>query len=86
MRGTFLAVQWLKLCASNAGGMGLIPGRGNKIPHGKWPKFFFLKRKKDIKSSAEDFIGGPVVKNSPANTGDKRLIPDLRRPHMQRSN
>ena len=27
-RGTFLAEQWLGLCASMAGGMGLIPGLG----------------------------------------------------------
>ena len=30
--GTSLAVQWLKLCASNIGGTDLIPGQGNKIP------------------------------------------------------
>ena len=28
-----LAVQWLRLHASNAGDMGWIPGRGTKIPH-----------------------------------------------------
>ena len=31
--GTSLAVQWLGLCASTAGGMGSIPGWGTKIPH-----------------------------------------------------
>ena len=31
--GTSLAVQWLRIHASNAGGLGLIPGRGIKIPH-----------------------------------------------------
>ena len=31
--GTSLAVQWLRLCASNAEGAGLIPGQGTKIPH-----------------------------------------------------
>ena len=31
--GTSVAVQWLRLCASTAGGMGSIPGRGTKIPH-----------------------------------------------------
>ena len=25
-------VQWLRLCASTVGGMGLIPGWGTKIP------------------------------------------------------
>ena len=31
--GTSLGVQWLRLHASTAGGVGLIPGRGTKIPH-----------------------------------------------------
>ena len=30
-QGDFLAVQWLRLCVPNAGGMGSIPGRGTKI-------------------------------------------------------
>ena len=30
---TSLAVQWLRLRASNTGGMGTIPGQGTKIPH-----------------------------------------------------
>ena len=34
--GTSLAVQWLGLWASTAGDMGLIPGRGTKIPHAAW--------------------------------------------------
>ena len=29
-RGTSLAVQWLGLCASTAGGTGSIPGQGTK--------------------------------------------------------
>ena len=31
--GTSPAVQWLRLCASSAGDVGLIPGRGTNIPH-----------------------------------------------------
>ena len=31
--GTAPVVQRLRLCASNAGGMGLIPGQGTEIPH-----------------------------------------------------
>ena len=31
--GTSLAVQWLRLHASDAGGAGSIPGQGTKIPH-----------------------------------------------------
>ena len=32
-RGTFLAVHWLRLCASTAWVLGLIPGGGIKMPH-----------------------------------------------------
>ena len=32
-RGSSLAVQWLGLRASTAGGTGSIPGQGTKIPH-----------------------------------------------------
>ena len=32
-KGTSLVVQWLRLCVSNARGVGLIPGQGTKIPH-----------------------------------------------------
>ena len=34
--GTSLAVQWLRLQASTAGGTGSIPGRGTYIPHATW--------------------------------------------------
>ena len=46
--GTSLAVQWLRLHASIAGGAGSIPDRGTKIPHAmrcsqkKKKKFFFF--------------------------------------------
>ena len=36
IKGTSLVVQWLRLCASTAGGMGSIPGQGIKILHGLW--------------------------------------------------
>ena len=46
-----LAVQWLELCASTAGGMGLIPGQGTEIlqatQHGQ-------KQKKKKKKSSGD--------------------------------
>ena len=32
-KGTSLAVQWLRICASTAGGTGSVPGWGTKIPH-----------------------------------------------------
>ena len=31
--GNSLAVQWLRLHTSSAGGAGLIPGQGTRIPH-----------------------------------------------------
>ena len=31
--GTSLVVQWLRLCASNARGMGSTPRQGTKIPY-----------------------------------------------------
>ena len=34
----------------------------------------------------QDFPGGAVVKNPPANAGDTGLSPGLRRSHMPRSN
>ena len=44
--GTSLAVQWLRLCISNEGDMGSVPGWGTKIPqavrHGK------KKKKKEL--------------------------------------
>ena len=36
--GASLVVQWLKLYHSNAGGTGLIPSQGTKIPHATWPE------------------------------------------------
>ena len=34
--GNSLAVQWLGLCVSTAGGPGLIPGWGTEIPQAPW--------------------------------------------------
>ena len=31
-------VQWLRLHASNAGGMGSLPSQGTKIPRATWQK------------------------------------------------
>ena len=38
-----------------------------------------------LKISGEDFPGGTVVKNPPANAGDTGLIPGPGRSHMPRS-
>ena len=35
--GTYLTVQWLTLCPSNAWGTGSIPGWETKIPHAAQP-------------------------------------------------
>ena len=35
-KGTFRGVQWSRVCASNAGAAGSIPGQGTKIPHVEW--------------------------------------------------
>ena len=42
--GISLAVQWLRLYTSIAGGMGSVPGQGTKIPHASWcgPKKIFF--------------------------------------------
>ena len=57
-RGTSLVVQLLRLCASTAGGTGLIPGLGAKIPHALWAEHQNIKQKqycdkfnKDLKNS-----------------------------------
>ena len=41
----FLMVQWLRLHASSAGGMGLIPGRGSSTCLSMQQKSFFLIKK-----------------------------------------
>ena len=52
--GIFLAVQWLRLCASTAWGAGSIPGWGTKIPRAEQCMFLVLfqkKHKEQIKHS-----------------------------------
>ena len=34
--GTFLVVQWFRLCTSNGGDMSSVPGWGTKTPHAVW--------------------------------------------------
>ena len=56
-------VQWLRLHAPNAGGMGLIPGRGTKIPYVVgMGKIKFKKKKKKNWVWASGFFGweGPL--------------------------
>ena len=46
--GTSLVVQWLRLCAPNAGGPGLISGQGTKIPHAATKSPHAATKKKKI--------------------------------------
>ena len=46
--GTSLAVQWLRLHTSDAGGMGLISSAGTKIPHAMWCGQKKINLKNDI--------------------------------------
>ena len=46
--GTSLAVQWIRLCATIAGGTGLIPGWGTKILHAAR---YNQKKKKNLGAS-----------------------------------
>ena len=57
--GASLAVQWLRRHASIAGGAGLIPGWGTKIPHAAWPKN--RRKKKKSKSSYQSPVSNPSV-------------------------
>ena len=45
--GTSLAVQWLRLCISDAGGTSVIPSGGTKIPHTTWLKNLLKKKNKE---------------------------------------
>ena len=53
MGGTSLAVQWLRLRTSAAGGAGSIPGRGTKIPHAT--QHGQKKRKKERSVMCKEF-------------------------------
>ena len=47
---------------SNAGGVGLIPGRGAKIPHASGPKHQSIKQKQYCNKFSKDFKNGPHQK------------------------
>ena len=56
--GTSLAVQRLRLCASNAGDAGLTPGRGTKIPHAAQHSQKVKKKKKKKSLLTQDHVTG----------------------------
>ena len=50
----------VKILPSNAGGVGLIPGWGDKIPHASWPKSQNLKKQDQYCNKFNrDFKNGP---------------------------
>ena len=51
--GTSLAVQWLPHHASNAGGTGLIPGQGTRIPQAAWGSKKKKKKSLQITNAGE---------------------------------
>ena len=51
------------LSLSNAGGVGLIPGWGAKIPHPLWPKNQNIKQKQYYNKFNQDFENGHINKN-----------------------
>ena len=52
----------VKTLLSNAGGVGLIPTQGAKIPHAPWPKNQSIKQKQYCHKFNEDFKNGPHQK------------------------
>ena len=80
--GNFLVVQWLGLCASTVGSMGLIPGQ---LLVGELRSCMLDGLSKKGKGKM-DFLGGPVVKNSPASAGNLGSVPSPGRFHMQQGN
>ena len=53
----------VKFLPSNAGGVGLIPGRGAKTPHASQPKNQNMKQKQYYNKFNKDFKNGPHQKN-----------------------
>ena len=66
-------VQWLRLCISNAGGTGLIPGLGAKIPHALWPEHQNIKQKQYCDKFNKDFKTGPHQKNKNKKKKKKKV-------------
>ena len=54
----------VKTSPSNAEGVGLIPGRGAKIPHASGPKIQNIKQKQYCNKFNKDFKNGPHQKKS----------------------
>ena len=71
--GNSLAVQWLGLCASIAGGPGLIPGQETRIPLALWcgqkkfvvvvVVFFFFKDKRHVSERSKHLSENVLILN-----------------------
>ena len=46
---------------------------------------FYVNSDVSFKCKGQGFLGGPVVKNQPANAGDMSLIPGPGRSHLPQS-
>ena len=58
--GTSRVVQWLRLCASNTGDAGSIPGQGTKIPNAAWPKKKEKKKNPKMNAVISERLGVPI--------------------------
>ena len=54
----------VKTLPSNAGGVGLIPGQGAKIPHASGPKNQNIKQKQYCNKFNKDLKNGPHQKKN----------------------
>ena len=61
MGGTFLVVQWLRLCLPMQG-MQVQSLQGNKIPHALWSENQNIKQKQYCNKFKKDFKNGPHQK------------------------
>ena len=66
-------------------------GKASRLPNSSWMKFLcrlpgIYRNEENNSKDQQDFPGGTVVKNPPANAGDTGSSPGLGRPHMPRSN
>ena len=73
---TSLVVQWLRLCSSTAGVMGLIPGRGTKILHVKWhgQTIEFKKKRRGKQQSSLSSLCEDTVRKQLSAGQEKDLI------------
>ena len=61
---------WLRLHASNAGGVGSIPGQGTKIPHAVWHS----QKKKKVRVSPRERTHKPRgISVTPPNISDSKI-------------